>query len=307
MKSEKKVSKKKESKPYQSEYKKLARLTSDAALESDIMNLEMRLQGTFTQDSLLVLQNSYEYSSLSSEVTEKDTTCRYLPTRIIDSSFKTRPESEADIFIYQYVSSFDKQVEHALNHADIFLDDTDAISSFLEDTVLRIPVKPKLDIVSKVRKEADQWQLQFANHWYPIQDVQIRLASPSITPQSPSVKCDTELLRDLYYDKSPLYMRNAISRTIFDVLSDFVKHDKQWLIFEGVPALGKDAYTKQFLMSLKQSSLQLYTQEISSSPDQSLLEQVMDIYEAHKHEEIMLQVSEINLISPAQLITTSTS
>lgn len=293
------VSQSKASAPDDLGFKQLPRLTTEQIFGSEIVTLESVMREGKPSRAMLILQNSDELRDIP-EIHKREV-YRYLPTRSVAAKQPSHTERTPDIVIYQYMPSCEKQVEYALIQNQVRLADRQAITTYLADKVLRIPQKPKLGIVSTIQKKDGKWLLKYRRDWYPIADVHVQDLSISGNPITNPVKANLELLEKAYFDHSPLYMDNNIAKDIFKALSTFVTSENQCLILEGVPALGKDAYTHHFLATLKPYAYNLYTQEITASSDQPLLEQLIDIYHNHPTKDIVLQISEINLISPSQL------
>ncbi|MBT5856495.1 DUF4116 domain-containing protein [bacterium] len=279
-------------------YKQLSRITTVQALELDIITLEQKSKHNVSQNELVVVQSDGELNAVSS--TDKPPH-RYLLTRLPDEVYQKHSTKESDVVIYQYLSDFGKNIDRQLSQQGIHNEDTQKIEEYLKDQVIRIPTKPKLDIVANFKKHMGKWKLQYRDNWYQVKGIQTHAPThKSSTPTHLNI-VSPELLKQDYFNDSSLYMDNDIAREVFDALSEFATNDPQWLILEGAPGLGKDALTKHFLKMLGQNADNIHVEEITSAPDQPLLEQIVDTHEQHPGKNIVFQISEINLISPAQL------
>lgn len=253
--------------PHEQDFKQLDYLTSEEALETELATLESYLQDTPHDHVRIALQNSYEYDTLLAHDFKGDLLLQYLPIHIRDAAFKTHKETEDDIIIYQYASSFEEQIEHVVQRAQLSSDDVDSLAKHFSDKVVRIPDKPKLDIVANIKKHDGKWHLKANNRWLPVRDLQLLDPHTSEASKTAPIPDIQPFLDDIYFHSQHLFMNNDIARSIFNALLDFVNNDSQWIIFEGVPALGKDAYTKQFLAALTESTHGIYVQDITSAQD----------------------------------------
>lgn len=284
-------------------FKQLPALTTQQLLEIEVITLEQMSRYGNPTHRQLVLQNSDELAALSSLNKKPAIVYRYLSHRILDKDKTPDAYNSSDIVVYQYLSSVEKQLNYHLTQHNVDADNPTEIQEFLRTKTIHIPEKPRLGIISEIRKQKEQWQLNYNGMWYTIHDIATHsLTTHPIEVATPAYHVNKEHLYTAYIENNDIYMGGSIAQDIFNALYKFAVSDNQWIILEGIPALGKDAYTKQFLHQLRQQVPNLHIQEISSSQDQSLLENIVDISQQHPHTYIIFHVSEINLMSHAQLM-----
>ena len=93
----------------------------------------------------------------------------------------------------------------------------------------------------------------------------------------------------------------SVGKEIYKNVSNFIKTNRQWLVFNGNKGIGKDELTKLLLKEYVSTSRNIKFYHYSASRDQSLLDLVMDLFNKNPIYQHIILVSELNLLSTEAL------